>query len=63
MKAVLLDKEGTLVDDMAGPRRFNLRSGTGAARRLLSRLDYRFFAVSVSLPIAPRYEASMALPR
>lgn len=49
MKAVFLDKDGTLVDNIhynAEPRRMTLCSGAGAALRLLSRLDYRLFVVS-----------------
>lgn len=49
MKAIFLDKDGTLVDDIpfnVEPRRITLCSGAGAALRLLSRLDYRFFVVS-----------------
>lgn len=49
MKAVFLDNDGTLVDDASHsiePRRMTLCSGAGAALRLLSRLDYRFFVVS-----------------
>jgi D-glycero-D-manno-heptose 1,7-bisphosphate phosphatase len=49
IRAVFLDKDGTLVDNMAwnvDPRRITLCSGAGAALRLLARLDYRFFVVS-----------------
>jgi D-glycero-D-manno-heptose 1,7-bisphosphate phosphatase len=49
IKAVFLDKDGTLVDDVAGsidPRRITLCNGAGAALRLLSKMDYRFFVVS-----------------
>ena len=49
MKAVFLDKDGTLVDDIpfnVEPRRITLCGGAGAALRLLARLDYRFFVVS-----------------
>jgi D-glycero-D-manno-heptose 1,7-bisphosphate phosphatase len=48
-KAIFLDQDGTLVDDSANkldPRRITLRSGAGAALRMLARLDYRFFVVS-----------------
>jgi D-glycero-D-manno-heptose 1,7-bisphosphate phosphatase len=51
MKTVFLDKEGTLVDDFAGPCRFTLRSGAGPALRLLARLDYRLVVVSDQAPI------------
>jgi D-glycero-D-manno-heptose 1,7-bisphosphate phosphatase len=49
MKAIFLDKDGTLVDDLhynADPRRIDLASGAGPALRLLARLDYRFIVVS-----------------
>lgn len=49
MKAIFLDKDGTLADEApagAEPRRITLCSGAGAALRLLARLDYRFFIVS-----------------
>jgi D-glycero-D-manno-heptose 1,7-bisphosphate phosphatase len=49
MKAIFLDKDGTLVDDLpynVEPRRITLCSGAGPALRLLSRLDYRLFVVS-----------------
>ncbi len=48
MKAIFLDKDGTLVDDLHGnadPRRVHLCDGAGAALRLLARLDYRFIVV------------------
>jgi D,D-heptose 1,7-bisphosphate phosphatase len=49
MKAIFLDKDGTLIDDIpynVEPRLITLSSGAGAALRLLARLDYRFFVVS-----------------
>jgi D,D-heptose 1,7-bisphosphate phosphatase len=49
MKAIFLDKDGTLVDDIpynVEPRRITLCSGAGAALRLLAGLDYRLFVVS-----------------
>jgi D-glycero-D-manno-heptose 1,7-bisphosphate phosphatase len=49
MKAIFLDKDGTLIDNLpynAEPRRMMLANGAGAALRLLSRLDYRLFVVS-----------------
>ena len=49
IKAIFLDKDGTLIDDIAynvDPRRITLCSGVGPALRLLSKLDYRFFVVS-----------------
>jgi D-glycero-D-manno-heptose 1,7-bisphosphate phosphatase len=55
MKAIFLDKDGTLVDDLpynVEPRRIQLVSGAGAALRLLARLDYRFFVVTNQSGIA-----------
>jgi D,D-heptose 1,7-bisphosphate phosphatase len=55
MKAVFLDKDGTLVDDLpynVEPRRITLSPGAGAALRLLSRLDYRLFVVTNQAGIA-----------
>jgi D,D-heptose 1,7-bisphosphate phosphatase len=55
MKAVFLDKDGTLVDDLpynVEPRRITLSAGAGAALRLLSRLDYRLFVVTNQAGIA-----------
>jgi D-glycero-D-manno-heptose 1,7-bisphosphate phosphatase len=49
MKAIFLDKDGTLVDNVpynVEPHRIRLSSGAGPALRLLARLDYRFFVVS-----------------
>ena len=49
IRAVFLDNCGTLIDDVphnTDPRNISLRSGAGAALRLLSRLDYRLFVVS-----------------
>lgn len=49
MKAIFLDKDGTLIDNLpynVEPRHMVLASGAGAALRLLSRLDYRLFVVS-----------------
>lgn len=49
IKAIFLDKDGTLVENIpynADPRRISLCSGAGAALRLLARLDYRFYVVS-----------------
>jgi D-glycero-D-manno-heptose 1,7-bisphosphate phosphatase len=48
-RAVFLDKDGTLIDDIAyntDPRRITLCAGAGAALRLLARLDYRIFVIS-----------------
>jgi len=49
MKAIFLEQDGSLVDDMSDgsePRRIHLGSGAGPALRLLARLDYRFFVVT-----------------
>ena len=49
IKAVFLDKDGTLIDDVpynVDPLRVTLCNGAGAALRLLAKLDYRFFVVS-----------------
>ncbi|HEY0062310.1 MAG TPA: HAD family hydrolase [Telluria sp.] len=66
IKAVFLDKDGTLIDDVpfnADPRRMNLCSGAGAALRLLARLDYRFFVVSnqAGVALGKFSEADLAL--
>ncbi len=56
MKAIFLDKNGTLTDDIpyhTGLRSITLCSGAGAALRLLARLDYRLFVVSNEDGIGP----------
>lgn len=58
IKAIFLDKDGTLVDDIpynVDPRRMALCSGAGAALRLLARYDYRFYVVSNQDGIAHGY--------
>ena len=48
-RAVFLDKDGTLIEDVpynTDPLRITLCHGAGAALRLLARLDYRFIVVS-----------------
>lgn len=55
MKAIFLDKDGTLVDDIpynVEPRRISLCPGAGSGLRLLARLDYHFFVVSNQSGIA-----------
>jgi D,D-heptose 1,7-bisphosphate phosphatase len=55
MKAIFLDKDGTLVDDIpynVEPRRITLCGGAGPGLRLLARLDYRLFVVSNQCGIA-----------
>jgi len=64
IKAVFLDKDGTLVDDLAynvDPRRITLCAGAGAALRLLARLDYRLFVVSNQDGVAHGHFAETAL--
>jgi D-glycero-D-manno-heptose 1,7-bisphosphate phosphatase len=64
MKAIFLDKDGTLVDDIGydvEPRRMMLCTGAGAALRLLARLDYRFFVISNQSGIAHGYFAEDAM--
>ncbi len=49
IKAIFLDKDGTLVDDIpynVDPRRITLCCGAASALRLLARMDYRFYVVS-----------------
>ncbi|MFP5390623.1 MAG: D-glycero-alpha-D-manno-heptose-1,7-bisphosphate 7-phosphatase [Gammaproteobacteria bacterium] len=49
MRAIFLDKDGTLIEDVpynTDPRHIHLCSGAGAALRLLAALDYRLFVVS-----------------
>jgi D-glycero-D-manno-heptose 1,7-bisphosphate phosphatase len=62
MKAVFIDKDGTLVDDIpynVEPRRILLSSGAGPALRLLARLDYRLFVITNQAGIAfGRFEES-----
>ena len=48
-RAVFLDKDGTLIDNLpynVDPRRISLCNGAGAALRLLARLDYHLIVVS-----------------
>ncbi|MDQ1834693.1 D-glycero-alpha-D-manno-heptose-1,7-bisphosphate 7-phosphatase [Massilia scottii] len=64
MKAIFLDKDGTLVDDVpynAEPRRITLCSGAGAALRLLARCDYRLFVISNQDGIAHGYFGEAAM--
>jgi len=64
MKAIFLDKDGTLVDDLpfnVEPRRITLCSGAGAALRLLARLHYRLFVVSNQSGVAFGHFAESAL--
>jgi D-glycero-D-manno-heptose 1,7-bisphosphate phosphatase len=64
IRAIFLDKDGTLIDDVpynADPCRVSLCSGVGAALRLLSRLDYRLFVVSNQAGVAHGHFDEMAL--
>lgn len=65
MKAIFLDKDGTLVDDIpynVEPRSIMLTTGAGAALRLLARLDYHFFVISNQSGIAHGYFGEDAMP-
>lgn len=58
MKAIFLDKDGTLVDDLpynVAPQRITLCKGAGAGLRLLARRDYRLFVVSNQDGVAHGY--------
>lgn len=58
MKAIFLDKDGTLIDDLpynVEQRRITLCAGAGAALRMLARLDYRFFVVTNQDGVAHGY--------
>jgi D,D-heptose 1,7-bisphosphate phosphatase len=64
MKAVFLDKDGTLVDDVphnVEPERINLCRGAGPALRLLARLGYRLFVVTNQPGIAFGHFAAAAM--
>lgn len=65
MKAIFLEKDGTLVEELpfnVEPRRIRLSSGAGPALRLLARLDYRFFVVSHQAGIALGRFSEDAMP-
>ena len=58
MKAIFLDKDGTLIDDLpynVEQRRITLCAGAGAGLRLLARLDYRLFVVTNQDGVAHGY--------
>ena len=58
MKAIFLDKDGTLVDDLpynVEQRRITLCAGAGAGLRLLARRDYRLFVVTNQDGVAHGY--------
>jgi D,D-heptose 1,7-bisphosphate phosphatase len=58
MKAIFLDKDGTLVDDIpynVDPQRIALSEGAGDALRIFSSLGYQLFVVSNQSGIARGY--------
>lgn len=58
MKAIFLDKDGTLIDDLpynVEQRRITLCAGAGAGLRLLARLDYRLFVATNQDGVAHGY--------
>ena len=58
MKAIFLDKDGTLIEDLPyniEQRRITLCAGAGAGLRLLARLDYRLFVVTNQDGVAHGY--------
>lgn len=58
MKAIFLDKDGTLVDDLpynVEQSRITLCPGVGAGLRLLARLDYKLFVVTNQDGVAHGY--------
>jgi histidinol-phosphate phosphatase family protein len=64
LKAVFLDKDGTLVDDIPNnvePERISLCRGAGPALRLLARLGYRLFVVTNQPGIAFGHFAAAAM--
>ena len=64
VKAVFLDKDGTLVDDIphnVEPERIHLCRGAGPALRLLMRLGYRLFVVTNQPGIAFGHFAAAAM--
>jgi D,D-heptose 1,7-bisphosphate phosphatase len=66
IRAIFLDKDGTLVEDIpynVEPLRINLASAAGPALRLLSRLDYRFYVVSNQDGVAHGRFGEDAMPR
>jgi histidinol-phosphate phosphatase family protein len=64
-RAVFIDKDGTLVDDLpynVDPGRMTLASGAGPALRLLRELGYRLFVVSNQSGVARGLFDEAALP-
>ena len=65
MKAIFLDKDGTLIDDIphnVEPSRMTLCSGAGPALRVLARLGYRLFVASNQDGIAHARFGEDAMP-
>lgn len=58
MKAIFLDKDGTLIDDLpynVEQSRITLCAGVGSGLRLLARLDYKLFVVTNQDGVAHGY--------
>jgi D,D-heptose 1,7-bisphosphate phosphatase len=64
MKAIFLDKDGTLIDDLpynVDPERITLAQGAGGALRTFRRLGYRLIVVSNQAGIAKGFFNEAAL--
>lgn len=64
-RAIFLDKDGTLVDDLpynVDPRRMTLARGAGPALRLMGELGYHLFVVSNQAGVARGLFDEAALP-
>lgn len=64
MKAIFLDKDGTLVDNLpynVDPARIALSIGAGAGLRIFAQLGYRLFVVSNQAGVARGYFSEAAL--
>jgi D-glycero-D-manno-heptose 1,7-bisphosphate phosphatase len=64
MKAIFLDKDGTLLDDVpynVAPQRMILSKGAGAGLRILALLGYRLLVVSNQAGVAKAYFSETAL--
>lgn len=65
MKAIFLDKDGTLIEDLpynVDPRTMMLTRGAGAGLRILTRLGYRLLVVSNQSGVARGYFNEAAMP-
>lgn len=65
MKAIFLDKDGTLIEDLPyniDPRTMMLTRGAGAGLRILTRLGYRLLVVSNQSGVARGYFLEAAMP-